>query len=107
MLMIKITSDLDVSDSRILKMEIKSEYNSDKNQLLRSMGFVWDRFNKNHTKIITNKTEAKQLIKHLAKSNKDYVFEFVKVMKRKRSASLNKSISNVFSNTVTSNNKLF
>ena len=107
MLLIKITSDLDIYQSRVLRMEIKSEYNESKNRLLRAMGFTFDKQSKSHVKIITNKNEARQLIKHLTKENPIYVLEFVKVMKRKRSANLNKIINNIKSNKTNNKTNMF
>lgn len=100
MLLIKVTSDLDIFNNRVIRMEIKSEYDKKKNELLRGMGFNFDRYIKAHTKMITDKLEAKKLINHLSKINKDYTLEYVKVIKRKRSLGLNKMIDSVKSSRI-------
>lgn len=93
MLVVKVIQDLDVFGEKLVRMEIKPDYDSNERIVLGQLGFLWSKYNRNFSKTVTSKKEVRGVIGHLLKSHKNYTLEYVKIVKRKRSGNLNKSLS--------------
>lgn len=101
MLVVKVIQDLDVFGQRVTRMEVKPDYEANEQTFFRTLGFIWNKYTRNYSKIVTNKKEIQGVIGHLLGTHKDYTLEHIKIIKRKRSGNLKKTLSKLAKNTQT------
>lgn len=93
MLVVKVTEDKDVFNKSFIRVGVKPDFAANHMDLLRNLNFVYDKTNKQFVQAFKTKSEVNKVVKFITSHYKYYTVEYAKVLKRKSSDAVIKTIN--------------